>query len=488
MVPTGRDGELHRLSNARIHHRLRCHNKRPVNEQLLDGTVVELMMPVQSRRQGDDLLVDNVDLKRTARNLLNKTRAPGWTPPSDLSQAMELMAACFGYANLLAVNKQANAAPQLPVAPVEESARAALETATTNVLLTAGPAVGKSMSLHPAPDTFPADLGPKFDQRWKNLASAGFYASLAGVAHSGDIVAIIGRPGSGKSLLVNAMAKSMAGAIVDFRLKTWQEDFSRVRCAPPSLVFIEELYHHSEATEMEVAAFALGAKSTKTVFVFQNYDTLVQSMLSRRDRTGKPLFALARVLDLDRMTLNTVYSQEPMSYDEGQRRVMPFESLASFGAEDKAAGAKTMKAPLPSLTDLVKELQAYVKREPSSQIPVIVAAEDISAQSIMALAIEAGALPKALIVDCRHDMRWPLVRAMRIAPDIIVFDHADKARTEELLVAIGEALSTGHHICLRVGDALWKAPTGLDFGATCLVYAAEEAVRATAPAPRRPRR
>ena len=64
-------------------------------------------MPVQSRREGDDLLVDNVDLKRAARNLLNKTRAPGWKPPSDLNQAMELMASCFGYANLLVANQQA---------------------------------------------------------------------------------------------------------------------------------------------------------------------------------------------------------------------------------------------------------------------------------------------------------------------------------------------------------------------------------------------
>jgi hypothetical protein len=415
-----------------------------VNEQLLDGTVVELMMPVQSRRQGDELLVDNVDLKRAARNLINKTKAPGWTPPSDLNQAMELMASCFGYANLLAVNKQANAAPQLPVAPVEESARVALENATTNVLLTAGPAVGKGMSLHPAPDTFPVDLGPKFDQRWKNLASAGFYASLAGVAHSGDIVAIIGRPGSGKSLLVNAMAKSMAGAIVDFRLKTWQEDFDRVRRAPPSLVFIEELYHRSEATEMEVAAFALGAKSTKTVFVFQNYDTLVQSMLSRRDPAGKPLFALARVLDLDRMTLNTVYSQEPMSYDEWQSH----ESRA--GAAEKA-----LKAPLPGATDLVRELQAYAQRDPSSQIPVIVAADDVDAQDTLNLVLGSGAVSKASVINCRGNMSTQLFAAMRNAPDIIIFDRADKVPTSTLAPELHHAINTGHRVCLRIEDPAW---------------------------------
>ncbi|MFX8231054.1 hypothetical protein ABTL16_19875, partial [Acinetobacter baumannii] len=67
---------------------------------------------------------------------------------------------------------------------------------------------------------------------------------------------------------------------------------------------------------MEVAAFALAAKSTKTVFVFQNYDTLVQSMLSRRSPKGKPLFTLARVLDLDRMTLNTAYAEKPMAIDQ----------------------------------------------------------------------------------------------------------------------------------------------------------------------------
>lgn len=50
-------------------------------------------MPVQSRHQGDDLLVDNVDIKRAARNFLSKTRDPSWTPPGNLNQAMEFMAA-----------------------------------------------------------------------------------------------------------------------------------------------------------------------------------------------------------------------------------------------------------------------------------------------------------------------------------------------------------------------------------------------------------
>ncbi len=80
------------------------------------------MMPVQSHRQGDDLLVDNVDLKRAARNFLNKTRAADWTPPRDLNQAMELMAACFGYANLLAANRQAGQTPVATDAWVQRSA------------------------------------------------------------------------------------------------------------------------------------------------------------------------------------------------------------------------------------------------------------------------------------------------------------------------------------------------------------------------------
>lgn len=89
-------------------------------------------MPVQSRRQGDDLLVDNVDIKRAARNFLSKTRDPGWTPPADLNQAMELMATCFGYANLLAANKQAQSPEFLSTLvyqPLKPSPSAAVDDA-----------------------------------------------------------------------------------------------------------------------------------------------------------------------------------------------------------------------------------------------------------------------------------------------------------------------------------------------------------------------
>lgn len=509
-------------------------------------------MPVKSRRQGDDLLVDNVDLKRAARNLLNKTRATGRTPPSDLNQAMELMASCFGFANLLAANQQAvrsleiinglvyqtlqpgaesrpeigaglsvqiapthtslgalaeagapavlaegvldkmqlqnagvsNVMPGAPASPAisdaeqalvdrlmtsrrdgrqmmrigvgledlaaradalaaagPETARAALENATTSLVLTPG----SSSVWHPTPDTFPADCGPRFDQRWKNLASAGFYSSLAGVAHSGEIVAIIGMPGAGKSLLVNAMAKSIGGAIVDFRLKTWQEDFDRVRRAPPSLVFIEELYHHSEATEMEVAAFALAAKSTKTVFVFQNYDTLVQSMLSRRSPKGKPLFTLARVLDLDRMTLNTAYAEKPMAIDQWHQDL----GVALEAAE---------QARPHRFEDVLRE------SVPGKQIPVIVAADDVPLASVMNRAIRAGAIRTAYVVSCTGKTEETLSDLKRRGPDVFVFDQADKVPSEFLSVVVSEAINTGYRVCLRVSDPLWKGARGLDLG------------------------
>lgn len=631
-------------------------------------------MPVQSRRQGDDLLVDNVDLKRAARNLLNKTRAPGWTPPSDLNQAMELMASCFGYANLLAANAQALKGPQAaergaPVMPGEaarlpeplvvvfeadgrfddeaqrrameragavdagkrlltldmsifesittlrqfrklekpdvvvcsnvelgvnsassselmhvmvnnpgiefrlvmrtvseahklfstwvyqdnspaisgfmedrgdgnrtahktqpydpsdtkngralvaypqafhellrasrpgaaaspavsvaehaivdrlmtsrrdgrqmmrigvgleeltaradalaaagpDMARAALENATTHFIVTPGSAMGKSATFHPAPDTFPTDCGPNFDQRWKNLASVGFVECLSGAVMSSDIVAVIGRPGSGKSLLVNAMAKSMGGAVIDFRLKTWQEDFDRVRRAPPGLVFIEELYHHSEATEMEVAAFALAAKSTKTVFVFQRYDTLML-MLGRRGRDGKPLFNLARVLDLDKMALNTVYTQEPPNYEERERR---------FLASNLPLHWLTMSEELR-----LREFEDALRESlPGKQIPVILASEDITVQSIMNHAIDSGVIRTASVVNCAEKgVREALSNAMRRDPDFIVFDHADKVPSEPLGALVEKAINTGHRVCLRVSDPHWVGARGLDLG------------------------
>ena len=49
-------------------------------------------------------------------------------------------------------------------------------------------------------------------------------------------------------------------------------------------------------------------------------------------------------------------------------------------------------------------------------------------------------------------------------PDLIVFDHADKATSEFLCAQVAEAINTGHPVCLRVSDPHWKGPIGLGLG------------------------
>jgi energy-coupling factor transporter ATP-binding protein EcfA2 len=452
-------------------------NKRPVNELLLDGTVVELMMPVQSRRQGDDLLVDNVDLKRAARNLLNKTRSPGWVPPADLNQAMELMAGCFGYANLLAANKQALQAPTL-----ERNSRQSGASPSDDEGIKRRDAGSHGMATLFTPVTFPEVVSPRFDQRWKNLVSTGFYSCLAGVARPGEVIAIIGRPGAGKSLLANAMAQSMGGEIVDFRKSTWQQDFDRVLASPPKLLFVDELYYHAEATEMRVATFVATALVTKTAFLFQRLEDVKESLLNRRDADGKQLFTKVHVLDLDRMTLHTISPWWGGANDSAP--VALDSSISTDGSFGQAAPAPRQR-PVPA-PGLDRALQQYMgSSTPTKGVPVLVAAENVRVQDIMALALEPEEIAKASTVDCMEDMSRSLAEAMRRSPNIIIFDNADRAQPEALGECAREALSTGFHICLRVGSELWKGPEGLDIGWRCRVDAVEASALVTRRATRR---
>lgn len=65
-------------------------------------------MHTQSRTHGDAIILDGVDLKRTARSLLRqlKSSAP---PPTDLNQAMELVAKAAGFRDLRSACKPAPA-------------------------------------------------------------------------------------------------------------------------------------------------------------------------------------------------------------------------------------------------------------------------------------------------------------------------------------------------------------------------------------------
>lgn len=61
-------------------------------------------MAVTTRREGESIFVDGVDVKRAARTLRSIAEAPGWKPPSDLNQALEVFARMLGFPNLHALN------------------------------------------------------------------------------------------------------------------------------------------------------------------------------------------------------------------------------------------------------------------------------------------------------------------------------------------------------------------------------------------------
>lgn len=242
-------------------------------------------MAIQVRRVGDDLLVDNLDLKRAARSLLKQTRAADWTPPGDMNQAMELIARLAGFSDLHAAVTQASRGSTANLGSPHQQR--------------------PQFAAHSLANMFPEGLPPKFTTAWKDECSLNLFSCIASI-HKGDTVgAIVGRPGSGKSVLAKVMARSTNGAVLDYRKTTVQADLESLRLSPPAVVFIDEFYFQSAATETALLEFIKSATSSKFVFIGQD-DAYVSSLLERRDASGSRRLVSAVVLDLDLMSMRSI--------------------------------------------------------------------------------------------------------------------------------------------------------------------------------------
>jgi hypothetical protein len=173
-----------------------------------------------------------------------------------------------------------------------------------NTLVMAPTRFGKSSTCTLAPDTFPDVRHPRFDQRWKNLASAAFTSSLEVVRPgTGDVLAIVGKPGTGKTLLATAMVKALGGTIIDFSKPSSGQDFDALLSNPPSIaLFDEPRYTRSEATIVDCISFALKHADTKVVFIFQSAADMTDALASRVDPEGRALLRSIQVVDLDSMS------------------------------------------------------------------------------------------------------------------------------------------------------------------------------------------
>ena len=66
-------------------------------------------MPIQSRRDGDSIVLDNVDFKRIARRFLQSGDLA--TRPKDINQSMEMVSRLFGYPDLHSVTAESKGQP-----------------------------------------------------------------------------------------------------------------------------------------------------------------------------------------------------------------------------------------------------------------------------------------------------------------------------------------------------------------------------------------
>ncbi|MFK4705936.1 hypothetical protein ABIC83_002775 [Roseateles asaccharophilus] len=481
-----------------------------MTEQLLDGTVMELMMPVQSRRQGDDLVVHNVDLKRAARNFLNKTRAPDWVPPRDLNQAMEFMATFFGYANLMAANKQAADAPEI-------------ELMSTLVYQKLEPSP-EAPSLEPMVVVYVGDsrfnddeprhalerarkVGPGVRELHLDMANFESISTLRQFRKLGppmpQVVVCsnieLGAHSRSTSELMSVMVNHPD---IEFRL------VMRTLAEAHDLFATWVYQDHSAAISGFTADVKDAAGEGRVHYQTKAYDPA--DTRHTRSLVAYPSAFHDLLLKARARSAARVSARPPTHFALGAEDLAARKATFAAASPDSAKAAvknathsiffgpgrfvtkeaahipeQQIDATSSTLPDsLDRVLKEYLDgRGVSRQIPVLVAKPNLDAKSIMRNLIDGGTFDKAFIIDSRENKREQLWYAMRNSPDIILFDHADQAVPEALMSAIADALNTGHRIALRVSDPLWTGPAGLDLGARCAV----EAPSPVAPARRKRR-
>jgi hypothetical protein len=226
---------------------------------------LEKMMTVVVRRNGEDVVLDGVDLKRTARLLRRVMLQPGWQPPVDMQACMELVSTACGFPNLHAL--MASTRPH--------GRNDSLESAMSR---RANPGKGSALQ---------KGMQPFTKVYWGHMMECFQYASAN--TETGEVIAIVGKTGSGKSYLareISQLSKSFI-SYVDFSAETIDESGfdsfvsryieSLMSDSDLRVAILDELIYLPEALRKEIALRVLDlarSKGFQVVVIVQSRDCL----------------------------------------------------------------------------------------------------------------------------------------------------------------------------------------------------------------------
>ncbi|MFK4705657.1 hypothetical protein ABIC83_002496 [Roseateles asaccharophilus] len=259
-------------------------------------------MPVQTRREGDNVLVDSVDLKRSARNVLRLTQEPGWTPPTDVNQAMDFMARAFGYPNLhAALNSAAALAPASTAAPksvepfsLDEEVSTALQSGVPFKMQASIQAMSseelKGLMGFPSGALTQDQMAWAFDELERHL----------GVGPSRTIVGLVGGVYSGRSAWVE-WASSLPGVGVDFT-PPGEGELTRLLARQQPVVLVDGFCNKGSTLDDAFAGMVVEShlrSRTRLVFMADDAEDVVRNFrLPRVDKRVLPI--KLRIVDFNR--------------------------------------------------------------------------------------------------------------------------------------------------------------------------------------------
>lgn len=169
----------------------------------------------QARVDAGNIHVDNVDLHRATRNLTSILTSPHWAVPTEPAEMMELMARVMGYPNMRALYVQ-GASQEALLKEVKAGATVEPRDYHKRLRIQAEPEPGALLN-------FPARLPKQFDDKWKSVVTYGlqmaFYRTKP---ERGDVVVVVGKPGTGKSMLGRTIALEVGGLVIDATLPNWE--------------------------------------------------------------------------------------------------------------------------------------------------------------------------------------------------------------------------------------------------------------------------
>jgi hypothetical protein len=156
--------------------------------------------------KGETLFANGVDVKRLAREIRKSQLDTNGNPSTSMEDALDVVARGLGARNHFDMRCQAED-PDISSWTHDEVQRLVQESA-----------VSRGMR-------FPRGLPRKFDQQWQRDAVRLFeQAERARTPGKLEFVALIGSPGSGKTLLANHMCATRGGQVIDVEL-TFQKGF-----------------------------------------------------------------------------------------------------------------------------------------------------------------------------------------------------------------------------------------------------------------------